>query len=309
MNSYTFMGIDLDGEEVTSCPKKTFIKRAIAFIKSRRVANRPTRNIITRDRAGANKRLEPHFKKLNRKKETVYCVKPLPQRIVARNSMHVSVISDHEGHFRSCVLDFGRCWDVHLPMVEFSYNNNYHFSVRRAPFEALYGRKCRSPILWTDVGGGQLIRPEIVHETTDKISQIRMSLKPHVIVRKEPVELLRREIKKLKRSRIPIAKPVFLPIISVQLEATYVEQLEHLMVLLECYARSTILPATMTKEATIRRARLRVAMVCVKEPLYLFFCNCQVTAFCNRQSYSGLGLIRWAGYGPTFSPLIANDVT
>nr|GEZ64477.1 putative reverse transcriptase domain-containing protein [Tanacetum cinerariifolium] len=61
---------------------------------------------------------------------------------------------------RACVLDFGGSWDVHLPLVEFSYNNSYHSSVRCAPFEALYGRKCRSPIMWAEVGEDQLIGPE-----------------------------------------------------------------------------------------------------------------------------------------------------
>ncbi|GKE33407.1 putative reverse transcriptase domain-containing protein [Tanacetum coccineum] len=66
--------------------------------------------------------------------------------IVARHDM-----------LRACVLDFGGSWDVHLPLVEFSYNNSYHSSVRCAPFEALYGRKCRSPIMWAEIGDGQLI--------------------------------------------------------------------------------------------------------------------------------------------------------
>ncbi|GJS80061.1 putative reverse transcriptase domain-containing protein [Tanacetum coccineum] len=65
----------------------------------------------------------------------------------------------------------------HLPLVEFSYNNSYHFSVRCAPFEALYGRKCRSPIMWAEVGEGLLIGPELVQETTEKISQIKDRLK------------------------------------------------------------------------------------------------------------------------------------
>ncbi|GKA92549.1 putative reverse transcriptase domain-containing protein [Tanacetum coccineum] len=67
--------------------------------------------------------------------------------------------------------------DIHLLLVEFSYNNSYHSSIRYAPFEALYGRKCRSPILWEEVGEGQLIGPEIVQETTEKISQIKDRLK------------------------------------------------------------------------------------------------------------------------------------
>ncbi|GKE94780.1 putative reverse transcriptase domain-containing protein [Tanacetum coccineum] len=78
---------------------------------------------------------------------------------------------------RVCILYFGGSWDVHLPLVEFSYNNSYHSSVRCAPFEALYGRKCRSPIMWVEVGEGQLIRHELVQETIEKISQINDRLK------------------------------------------------------------------------------------------------------------------------------------
>ncbi|GJS08437.1 putative reverse transcriptase domain-containing protein [Tanacetum coccineum] len=82
--------------------------------------------------------------------------------IVAGHGVVISIISDHDSCFtssqskdtiqtledmlRACVMDFRGSWDVHLPLVEFSYNNSYHFSVRRALFEALYGRKCRSPI-------------------------------------------------------------------------------------------------------------------------------------------------------------------
>ncbi|GJX35768.1 putative reverse transcriptase domain-containing protein [Tanacetum coccineum] len=78
---------------------------------------------------------------------------------------------------RAYVLDFRGSWDVHLLLVEFSYNNIYHSSVRCAPFEALYGRKCCSPIIWAKVGEGQLIRPELVQETIEKISQIKVRLK------------------------------------------------------------------------------------------------------------------------------------
>ncbi|GKF24116.1 putative reverse transcriptase domain-containing protein, partial [Tanacetum coccineum] len=78
---------------------------------------------------------------------------------------------------RACVLDFGRSWDVHLPLIEFSYHNSYHSSVRCALFEALYGRKCCSPIIWVEVGEGQLIRPELVQETTEKITQLKDRVK------------------------------------------------------------------------------------------------------------------------------------
>ncbi|GKD28299.1 putative reverse transcriptase domain-containing protein [Tanacetum coccineum] len=74
---------------------------------------------------------------------------------------------------RACVIDFGKGWDRYLSLVEFSYNNNYHTSIKVAPFEALYGRKCRSAICWAEVGDSQLIGPEIVHETTKKIIQIK----------------------------------------------------------------------------------------------------------------------------------------
>ncbi|GJQ97501.1 putative reverse transcriptase domain-containing protein [Tanacetum coccineum] len=88
-----------------------------------------------------------------------------------------STIQTFEDMIRACVLDFEGNWDAHLPLVEFSYNNSYHSSVRCAPFEALYGRKCRSPIMWAEVGEGQLIGLELVQETTEKISQIKDRLK------------------------------------------------------------------------------------------------------------------------------------
>ncbi|KAD3640079.1 hypothetical protein E3N88_29302 [Mikania micrantha] len=82
-----------------------------------------------------------------------------------------------EDMLRSCVIDFGGSWDIHLPLIEFSYNYSYHTSVQCAPFEALYGRKCRSPVCWTDVGDSQVIGPKLIQETTDKIKIIQSRLK------------------------------------------------------------------------------------------------------------------------------------
>ncbi|GJS22767.1 putative reverse transcriptase domain-containing protein [Tanacetum coccineum] len=82
-----------------------------------------------------------------------------------------------EDMLRACVIDFGGSWDVHLPLAEFSYNNSYHSSIRCAPFEALYGRKCRSPVLWAEIGESSLIGPELVQETTDKVVLIKEKLK------------------------------------------------------------------------------------------------------------------------------------
>ncbi|GKA25124.1 putative reverse transcriptase domain-containing protein [Tanacetum coccineum] len=90
---------------------------------------------------------------------------------------------------------FGKGWERHLPLVEFSYNNSYHASIKAIPFKALYGRKCRSPICWAKVGGIQLIGPEIIHETTEKIVQIRQRLqaardrqRSYANIRRKPLE-------------------------------------------------------------------------------------------------------------------------
>ncbi|GKC40402.1 putative reverse transcriptase domain-containing protein [Tanacetum coccineum] len=78
---------------------------------------------------------------------------------------------------RACVIDFGGSWDVHLPLAEFTYNNSYHLSIRCALFEALYGRKCRSHVLWAKIEEGSLIGPELVLEMTGKVVLIKEKLK------------------------------------------------------------------------------------------------------------------------------------
>ncbi|GKC28921.1 putative reverse transcriptase domain-containing protein [Tanacetum coccineum] len=128
---------------------------------------------------------------------------------------------------RACVIDFGKGWDRHLPLVEFSYNNSYHTSIKAAPFESLYGRKCRSPICWAEVRDAQLTGLEIVHETTKKIIQIKKRIQAardrqnsYADRRRKALEfkvgdkvMLKvspwkgdREVKRLKQSRIPIVK-------------------------------------------------------------------------------------------------------
>ncbi|GKF10006.1 putative reverse transcriptase domain-containing protein [Tanacetum coccineum] len=96
---------------------------------------------------------------------------------------------------RACAIDFGKGWVNHLPLVEFSYNNSYHASIKAAPFEALYGRKCRSPICWAEVGEVQLISPEIVKETTEKVVQIKQRMqaardrqKSYADLKRKPME-------------------------------------------------------------------------------------------------------------------------
>ncbi|GJR55383.1 putative reverse transcriptase domain-containing protein [Tanacetum coccineum] len=67
-----------------------------------------------------------------------------------------------EDMLRACAIDFKKGWVNHFPLVEFSYNNSYHTSIKAAPFEALYGRKCCSPVCWAEVGEVQLTGPDIV---------------------------------------------------------------------------------------------------------------------------------------------------
>lgn len=73
-----------------------------------------------------------------------------------------STIRTLEDMLWACVIDFWGSWDDHLPLIEFAYNNSYHSSIQMAPCEALYGRKCRSPIGWFDIGEIELIGPNMI---------------------------------------------------------------------------------------------------------------------------------------------------
>nr|GEY10022.1 hypothetical protein [Tanacetum cinerariifolium] len=81
-----------------------------------------------------------------------------------------------ENMLRAYVIDFRTSWDCHFPLVEFSYNNSYHAGIKVAPYEALYERKCRSHVYWSEVGDSQLTGPELIHDTTEKIVQINNRL-------------------------------------------------------------------------------------------------------------------------------------
>src|SRR5687767_907260 len=78
---------------------------------------------------------------------------------------------------RACVIDFHGSWDEHLPLIEFAYNNSYHSSIEMAPFEALYGRRCRSPVGWFEVGEIALKGPDLVLDAMEKVRIIREKLK------------------------------------------------------------------------------------------------------------------------------------
>ncbi|KAH0778029.1 hypothetical protein KY290_009440 [Solanum tuberosum] len=99
-----------------------------------------------------------------------------------------------EDMLRACVIDFKGSWDDHLPLIEFAYNNSYHSSIQMAPYEALYGRRCRSPIGWFEVGEAQLIGPDLVHQAMEKVKVIQERLKTAQSRQKSYTDVRRRAL-------------------------------------------------------------------------------------------------------------------
>jgi hypothetical protein len=77
---------------------------------------------------------------------------------------------------RSCVLAYSVKWDACLPLAEFSYNNSYQESIKMAPFEALYGRRCRTPLNWSELGEKYFFGPDLVKEVEEKVQVIQRNL-------------------------------------------------------------------------------------------------------------------------------------
>ncbi|XP_060200298.1 uncharacterized protein LOC132628537, partial [Lycium barbarum] len=99
-----------------------------------------------------------------------------------------------EDMLRACVLDFKGNWDDHLPLIEFSYNNSYHASIGMTPFEALYGRRCRSPIGWFEVGEAELLGPDLFYQAMDKVKLIQERLKTAQSRQKSYTDVRRRDL-------------------------------------------------------------------------------------------------------------------
>jgi hypothetical protein len=99
-----------------------------------------------------------------------------------------------EDMLRLCVLDFKGSWIQYLPLIEFAYNNSYHASIDMAPYEALYGRKCRSPLYWDEVGERKLLGPEIIQDTCEKIAVIKKKLAAAQSRQKSYADVRRREL-------------------------------------------------------------------------------------------------------------------
>ena len=89
------------------------------------------------------------------------------------NGQSERTIQTLEDMLRACVIDFQKSWNMYLPLIEFAYNNSFHSSIGLAPYEALYGRKCRSPIHWDEMGERRFLGPKMVQRTSEAIKKIR----------------------------------------------------------------------------------------------------------------------------------------
>jgi transposase InsO family protein len=99
-----------------------------------------------------------------------------------------------EDMLRACVLTYGKDWEDSLPYAEFSYNNSYQTSLKMSPFEALYGRKCRTPLMWSEVGDRIVERPDFIEAAEDKVAEIRANLKAAQSRQKSYADKRRREL-------------------------------------------------------------------------------------------------------------------
>ncbi|XP_070003364.1 uncharacterized protein [Nicotiana sylvestris] len=156
------------------------------------------------------------------------------------------VIQILEDMLRACIIEFEGSWDRHLALIEFAYNNSYQSSIGMSSYEALYRRKCRTPLCWSEVGERKLVGPEIVQQTEDKVKIIKDRLKissdrqksyadlkrrelsiryrsdpshvlpiesievnPDLTYEEEPIQILAHEIKELRNKRIPLVKALW----------------------------------------------------------------------------------------------------
>ena len=99
-----------------------------------------------------------------------------------------------EDMLRACVMEFQGNWENHLPLIEFAYNNSFHATIQMAPYEALYGRKCRSPLCWDEVGESRVIGPEIIQEMQSQVRIIRDKMAAAQSRQKSYADTRRREL-------------------------------------------------------------------------------------------------------------------
>ena len=111
-----------------------------------------------------------------------------------------------EDMLRSCVINYEGSWDRHIPLVEFVYNNSFQSSIGMTPYEALYGRKCRTTLCWTKLSEKKLIGPDLIQETEEKVKMIRERLKVATDRQKSYADMKRKDI------RYEISEKVFLKV-------------------------------------------------------------------------------------------------
>ncbi|KAJ9549517.1 hypothetical protein OSB04_022060 [Centaurea solstitialis] len=141
-----------------------------------------------------------------------------------------------EDMLRACVLDFGGSWDTYLPLAEFSYNNSYHSSIGMPPFEMLYGRRCRTPICWGEVGQRVLGSTEVVQRTTEDIQRIRERLRTAQSRQKSYADRRRSDLEFQVGDRVllKVAYRLELPAVLGQIHSTF-----HVSQLRKCLADET----------------------------------------------------------------------
>ena len=105
---------------------------------------------------------------------------------------------------RGCVLDFPRSWDKYIPLMEFSYNNSYQSSIGMALYEALYGRRCRTPMCWTELDEHKIIGPDLVKDTKEKVQIIQQRLKDASDRQRSYANLKRNDIEYEVRDKVGI---------------------------------------------------------------------------------------------------------
>jgi hypothetical protein len=129
------------------------------------------------------------------------CIKPwAPSWILAPHITHrrdgqtERVNQVMEDMLRACVLTYGKDWEQSLPYAEFSYNNSYQASLGMSPFESLYGRRCKTPLMWSEVGERTLVGSALIKEAEEKVAEICEKLKAAQSRQKSYADKKRREI-------------------------------------------------------------------------------------------------------------------
>ncbi|KAK5811692.1 hypothetical protein PVK06_027050 [Gossypium arboreum] len=104
------------------------------------------------------------------------------------------IIQILEDMLRCCILEFSGSWERYLPLIEFAYNNSFQSSIKMAPYEALYGRKCRTPLFWTELGESKIFGVDLIKDAERKVKVIRESLKAATDCQKSYADLKRKDI-------------------------------------------------------------------------------------------------------------------